>query len=108
MRYCKVKNKTAIWLVGFLLVIINSLNTFAQTVYLPHYSTKDGLPSNNCFYMLQDQKGFIWIATDAGVSRFDGAVFENFSVDDGLPDNQILQLREDSKGRIWFMALNGF
>ncbi len=57
--------------------------------------------------MLQDQKGFIWIATDAGVSRFDGAVFENFSVDDGLPDNQILQLREDSKGRIWFMALNG-
>ena len=107
MRYCKVKNKSGIWLVGFLLIILNSLNTFAQTVYLPHYSTKDGLPSNNCFYMLQDQKGFIWIATDAGVSRFDGAVFENFSVDDGLPDNQILQLREDSKGRIWFMALNG-
>lgn len=107
MRYCKMKNKSAIWLTGFLLIILNSLNTFAQTVYLPHYSTKDGLPSNNCFYMLQDQKGFIWIATDAGVSRFDGAVFENFSVDDGLPDNQILQLREDSKGRIWFMALNG-
>lgn len=47
------------------------------------------------------------MATDAGVSRFDGTVFENFSVDDGLPDNQILQLREDSKGRIWFLALNG-
>jgi len=107
MRYCKVKNKSAIWLIGFLWVVLSSLNTLAQTVYLPHYSTKDGLPSNNCFYMLQDQKGFIWIATDAGVSRFDGAVFENFSVDDGLPDNQILQLREDSKGRIWFMALNG-
>ncbi|WP_461486920.1 sensor histidine kinase, partial [Pedobacter sp.] len=56
---------------------------------------------------MQDKKGFIWVATDAGVSRFDGAIFENFSVDDGLPDNQILQLREDSKGRIWFMALNG-
>ncbi|WP_343531905.1 two-component regulator propeller domain-containing protein [Pedobacter sp.] len=107
MHYCKVKNKSKIWLIGFLLIVVNSLNTFAQTVYLPHYSTKDGLPSNNCFYMLQDHKGFIWIATDAGVSRFDGAVFENFSVDDGLPDNQILQLREDSKGRIWFMALNG-
>ncbi len=47
------------------------------------------------------------MATDAGVSRFDGAVFENFSVDDGLPDNQVLQLREDSKGRIWFLSLNG-
>lgn len=81
--------------------------SYAQSVYLPHYTTKDGLPSNNCYYTLQDKKGFIWIATDAGVSRFDGSVFENFSVDDGLPDNQILQLRQDSRGRIWFMALNG-
>ncbi|SOD11342.1 sensor histidine kinase [Pedobacter xixiisoli] len=91
----------------YFLVILCLGKSYAQTVYLPHYTTKDGLPSNNCYYTLQDQKGFIWIATDAGVSRFDGAVFENFSVDDGLPDNQILQLREDSKGRIWFMALNG-
>jgi ligand-binding sensor domain-containing protein len=80
---------------------------YAQTAYLPHFTTKNGLPSNNCFYALQDKKGYLWIATDAGVSRFDGAVFENFSIEDGLPDNQILQLREDSKGRIWFLALNG-
>jgi len=90
-----------------LLVILGQREIYAQTVYLPHYTTKDGLPSNNCYYTLQDQKGFIWIATDAGVSRFNGSIFENFSVDDGLPDNQILQLRQDSKGRIWFMALNG-
>lgn len=79
----------------------------AQTLYLPHYTTKEGLPSNNCYFTLQDKKGYIWVATDAGVSRFDGSNFENFSVDDGLPDNQILQLKEDSKGRIWFLALNG-
>lgn len=81
--------------------------TYAQTLYLPHYTTKEGLPSNNCYFTLQDKKGYIWVATDAGVSRFDGSNFENFSVDDGLPDNQILQLKEDSKGRIWFLALNG-
>lgn len=56
---------------------------------------------------MQDAKGYIWVATDAGVSRFDGKVFENFSVDDGLPDNQILQLKEDRNGRVWFLALNG-
>lgn len=91
----------------YFLIILCLGKSYAQTVYLPHYTTKHGLPSNNCYYTLQDKKGFIWIATDAGVSRFDGSVFENFSVDDGLPDNQILQLRQDSKGRIWFMALNG-
>ncbi|WP_225869586.1 ligand-binding sensor domain-containing protein [Pedobacter psychroterrae] len=80
---------------------------YSQSTYLQHFSTKDGLPSNNCFYTMQDTKGYIWVATDAGVSRFDGKIFENFSVDDGLPDNQILQLKEDKKGRIWFLALNG-
>lgn len=84
-----------------------SFSGFAQSTYLPHYTTKNGLPSNNCYYTLQDKKGYIWVATDAGVSRFDGSTFENFSVDDGLPDNQVLQLREDSKGRIWFLSLNG-
>ncbi|RZL50277.1 MAG: diguanylate cyclase [Pedobacter sp.] len=79
----------------------------AQTAYLPHYTTKNGLPSNNCYYTLQDKRGYIWVATDAGVSRFDGTTFETFSVDDGLPDNQVLQLREDSKGRIWFLSLGG-
>ncbi|WP_317170968.1 sensor histidine kinase [Pedobacter planticolens] len=93
------------WLLALLFVPL--LKSNAQTAYLPHYTTKDGLPSNNCYYTLQDSKGYIWVATDAGVSRFDGTMFENFSVDDGLPDNQVLQLREDSKGRIWFLTLNG-
>jgi ligand-binding sensor domain-containing protein len=80
---------------------------FCQSTYIAHYGTKDGLPSNNCYFTLQDSKGYIWVATDAGVSRFDGKTFKNFSVDDGLPDNQVLQLKEDRTGRIWFLSLNG-
>lgn len=94
-------------LLTFIAVCFLPGTNYAQTLYLPHYTTKEGLPSNNCYFTLQDKKGYIWIATDAGVSRFDGSNFDNFSVDDGLPDNQILQLKEDSKGRIWFLALNG-
>lgn len=89
------------------ILFFNGINAYPQTTYLQHFNTKNGLPSNNCFYTMQDAKGYIWVATDAGVSRFDGKVFENFSVDDGLPDNQILQLKEDRNGRIWFLALNG-
>ncbi|MEJ7558926.1 MAG: two-component regulator propeller domain-containing protein [Pedobacter sp.] len=91
----------------FMLAGFISSNSYSQSVFLQHFSTKNGLPSNNCYYSLQDSKGYIWIATDAGVSRFDGRVFENFSIDDGLPDNQILQLKEDRSGKIWFLALNG-
>lgn len=57
--------------------------------------------------MLQDSDGFIWVATDAGVSRFDGKSFENFTIDEGLPDNQVIQIYEDKRKRIWFVAFNG-
>ena len=87
--------------------IITAAPVYSQTAFIKHYSTKDGLPSNNCYYTLQDQKGYIWVSTDAGISRFDGKVFENFSVDDGLPDNQIIRINQDRSGKIWFSALNG-
>lgn len=94
-------------LLGRLFLLLLAFNSYGQTTFINHYTTKDGLPSNNCYFTLQDKKGYIWVASDAGVSRFDGKVFESFSVDDGLPDNQIIRLNEDRKGRIWFSALNG-
>lgn len=90
-----------------IILLLLSGYSYGQTAFVKHYSTKDGLPSNNCYYTLQDHKGYIWVASDAGVSRFDGKVFETFSIDDGLPDNQIIRLNEDRSGRIWFSALNG-
>ncbi|QNK61431.1 histidine kinase [Pedobacter sp. PAMC26386] len=89
------------------LLLVSSVYCYAQTTFIKHYNTKDGLPSNSCYYLIQDKKGYIWVASDAGVSRFDGKIFETFSVDDGLPDNQIIRLNEDRSGRIWFSALNG-
>ncbi|WP_410220821.1 two-component regulator propeller domain-containing protein [Pedobacter sp.] len=99
--------KFTYYLLWLILAVLPLSTLKAQKIYFPHYTTKQGLPSNNCFFSIQDKKGYLWIATDAGVSRFDGTVFENFTVNNGLPDNQILQLREDSKGRIWFLSLNG-
>jgi sensor histidine kinase YesM/streptogramin lyase len=102
----KIPSTRGAFLLLIFLVVLSRYTT-AQTAYVKHYSTKEGLPSNNCYFTLQDQKGYIWVASDAGVSRFDGKVFENFSIDDGLPDNQIIRLNEDRSGKIWFSALNG-
>ncbi|WP_082120547.1 sensor histidine kinase [Pedobacter sp. BMA] len=88
-------------------ILLRCPSAFAQTTYLPHYTSKNGLASNNCYYILQDAKGFIWISTDNGLSRFDGTNFQNFTIEDGLPDTQILRMAEDKNGRIWFFALNG-
>jgi len=56
--------------------------------------------------MLQDQKGYMWFATDMGVSKYNGYQFENFGTDNGLPDNSVFGLHEDRKGRIWFRTFS--
>jgi hypothetical protein len=73
----------------------------AQQLNYIHYDTKDGLAGSTVYDICQDKDGFIWFATENGLSRFDGATFKNFTVADGLPDNEVLKLFADSKGRVW-------
>ncbi len=80
---------------------------YGQIPAYENLTTEDGLPSNTIYDMLQDSKGYMWFATGAGVSRFDGRRFTNYAIKDGLTELDILKLYEDSKGRIWFMGLNG-
>jgi outer membrane protein assembly factor BamB len=66
-----------------------------------HYESKDGLAGSTVYCMTQDKEGFLWFATETGVSRFDGTHFRNYTREDGLPDNDVIQLFADSKGRVW-------
>lgn len=82
----------------------------AQNVPHPtfrHYTTDDGLPSSEVYYILQDRDGFIWISTDNGVSRFDGYDFRNYGVKDGLLENVIFEMHLDSLGRVWMQTMSG-
>ena len=94
------------YLIILLLLVYKSV-LYAQDPLLKHYTSNDGLASSTIYRIIQDKDGFIWFATDAGVTRFDGKKFENYTLSDGLSDNEILALKEDSKGRIWFMGFNG-
>ena len=78
----------------------------AQSHYFKQYTVEDGLPSSEVYSAFQDSKGYMWFATDAGVSRFNGYEFENFDASDGLTDNTIFLITEDIKGRIWFGSFN--
>lgn len=73
----------------------------AQEYSYVHYDTKDGLAGSTVYDMCQDKDGFIWFATEAGLSRFDGTHFKNFTTADGLPEVEILKLYADHRGRVW-------
>ncbi len=78
----------------------------AQNYALRHFDTNEGLPSSSVYHALQDTKGYIWFATDNGVSKFNGYEFTNYDISDGLPQSTILEVFEDYKGRIWFVSIS--
>ena len=93
-------------IVLILSVFSYGINISAQNHVYKHYGVEDGLPSSEVYSAFQDSKGYMWFATDAGVSRFNGYEFENFDASDGLTDNTVFLITEDHKGRIWFGTFN--
>ena len=69
--------KSLFILTGFL--FFGSQNIcIAQQFNVRTYSFKEGLNTYNIKKVLQDKYGFIWLATQDGVYRYDGSSFESF------------------------------
>ncbi|MCU0373696.1 MAG: histidine kinase [Chitinophagaceae bacterium] len=73
-------------------------------VYL-NYTTANGLPSNTVYNIAQDSKGYIWIANDRGLSRYDGVAFAAYkaSMEQG---RSLTNLMESARG-IWAQDFTG-
>src|SRR5204862_7767591 len=66
------------------------------------YSTANGLPSSRVDDLQFTPDGALWLATQNGVSRFDGLKFTNFSKRDGPLDNRVFCIHAGRYGRLWF------
>ena len=71
------------------------------------FDVTDGLGYGAIGAILQDRRGFLWVGTLGGVSRFDGSTFTTFTRDDGLPGNLIFDIIEDRAGYLWFGTSGG-
>ncbi len=89
---------------------IYSLNNLIPLVQkkLTTWTTKEGLPSNSITDILQDRKGYIWIATFNGLVRFDGINMDIFTKDKetGFSGNLNTVLLETKDGSLW-IGTNG-
>ena len=79
----------------------------AQEFQYQNFNEVNGLPSSETYEVFQDSKGFVWIATDRGVSKYDGGEFHNFTIRDGLTDNTVFGFYEDHLKRVWFRTYSG-
>jgi diguanylate cyclase (GGDEF)-like protein len=72
-----------------------------------NYRSSSGLPQGNITTLLQDNEGFIWVGTQAGLGRFDGTRFQTFTSREGLAGNYITGLELDRDGAIWVASQDG-
>jgi len=67
------------------------------------WQTDEGLPDNTVYGVVQDETGYLWLATHGGLARFDGVRFEEFSLTHlpGVPNRVARALYRDRFGRLW-------
>ncbi len=94
------------FLVGILALLLPLLAFGARQDY--HFrviDSRSGLAQNSVNALLQDSRGFVWIATEGGLHRYDGQQLRVFLHDpddaSSLPETFITALAEDDQGRLW-------
>ncbi len=64
-----------------IIVLLLSLRSFGQELLVTNYDIDDGLSQNSVYSSVVSDDGFIWIATQDGLNRFDGKSFKTFRSD---------------------------
>ncbi|NKB68938.1 MAG: response regulator [Candidatus Latescibacteria bacterium] len=66
-----------------------------------NYDVQDGLPALRIVDISEDPQGYLWLATNQGLCRFDGREFLTFTREHGLSTNTILSMCWDRDGLLW-------
>lgn len=75
------------------------------------YTVKDGLSDNFISCLQQDAQGYLWIGTEAGLNRFDGASFKPFYQGTAplqLPSGVIVKLKRFGADGLGIITRGGF
>ncbi|MEO8399492.1 MAG: two-component regulator propeller domain-containing protein [Ignavibacteriaceae bacterium] len=96
----------------FLFLIFVTALCGQQRYNFEHISIPEGLSNTQVWDVIQDKYGFLWIATNDGLNRYDGYTFKIFKNDPGdktsLPNNSAYSLRIDNDGKLWVGTSTGF
>ena len=75
-------------------------------------TNRDGLSNGQVNCILQDNRGYMWFATQSGLNRYDGFRFRNFfnkNLDEKtIPNNSVDDIQQDWKGNLWIHTGVGY
>ena len=82
-----------------------------RPMYFEHLTTRDGLSQSTINGILQDSQGYLWLATENGLDRYDGDTIREYrrerGVEHGLASDYIWSMAEDARGDLWLATDGG-
>lgn len=82
-----------------------------ERMVFDHLSIEEGLSQGTVTRVVQDPAGFIWIATESGLNRYDGTRIQRFVYDradeHGLQNDYIWDIDVDAAGNLWLATDGG-
>jgi len=82
-----------------------------RPIRFDHLSLAQGLSQSTVMDILQDRRGYIWLATEDGLDRYDGLSFQVYKHDPAdaasLPSSFVWDVDEDAAGNVWVATTNG-
>ncbi|WP_304251228.1 two-component regulator propeller domain-containing protein [Parabacteroides gordonii] len=115
-----MKNTSRFWLFNILMMSVLlwgiqdrllADNASIKNLRFNRISSFENLPSEEITQIIQDNKGYIWIATNSGLCRYDGyrirTYKDNLFTPGILTDNQIKTIAEDHSYNLWIGTNNG-
>src|SRR6266852_4818415 len=105
------REKTRRWPLRALLSVCLAVNAAsvarAERLPIKIFTSADGLGSSFVNYLMRDSRGFLWVCTRDGLSRFDGSRFVTYQVGDKSAPPGIEQIVETRKGIYWIVTTGG-
>ena len=90
----------------FFFVFINP--SVGQVYPYQNFSVQNGLINSNVYDITQDSIGYMWLATENGISRFNGIDFENYSLSNLNVNSFISSIYSTKNGDVYFgCGING-
>lgn len=89
------------------IALLLTVNCFAQRQNIKNYTTKDGLAGQIVNSAFQDKDGYLWFATQSGISIFTGNTFHKFEPSESIVGIDAIAINEDKSGNIWIASATG-